>query len=783
MPSVESISIGANRQTHVSDVHPETHHIAYGANTTVALWNPLDASSKGVYKTLNAHTKEVTSVKFMPGTPFLISAAEDCDICIWKQDQDQGEYALFQTLTAFHTASVTCMAVFGTLLATGSSDGKIFLWGLQDGLFVQVHSFRVRVGYFPLCLALQRVEANNYLLAVGGTHVNMFVYSFGYGEKIDGFTLSATLPGHEDWIKAIAFKQESVGNWLVALGSQDRYIRLWRFRINEYIDNSDEDLAKLILLTNKQYKFAVNSTKVAINFDSLIMGHDDWITSLNWHPSPGAMYLLSSCADTSLMIWSMDQLSGIWCCVSRLGEISIKGASTATGAAGGFWSALWFEDAQRQWIVTNGKTGSFRVYSSAKLGEAEDKLSQWDQNHLGISGATKSVTDLSWALTGDYLMYTSLDQTTRLLAQWTQTDGRERSATWHEFARPQIHGYDMVCLKPIDDLKFVSGGDEKLLRIFELPRGVAEILGKFSGAKFNKQVVSDAASLPVLGLSNKATAEEEEEETEATNITYDTLQLLTQPPLEDHLQRHTLYPEMEKLYGHGYELVTVDVSRDGKTIASSCRSNSKQHATVRLFQNGAKDDWLLSDNSLSGHSLTVTRVKFSADDTYLLSVSRDRSFVLWEKRGDGYAMAVTNEKAHSRIIWDCSWGPDAWGNVAFFTGSRDKTVKFWEVTANGVELIATLRLQAVVTAVDVHRDVFGGKAVLAVGLEDGGVLVYSMTRAGEFTLVSRFPDEILPAARVNRLAWNRLVASNGRLKLAVGSEDTSVRIYGVDITS
>ena len=46
--------------------------------------------------------------------------------------------------------------------------------------------------------------------------------------------------------------------------------------------------------------------------------------------------------------------------------------------------------------------------------------------------------------------------------------------TWHEIARPQIHGYDLKCLAMINRFQFVSGADEKVLRVFSAPRNFVE---------------------------------------------------------------------------------------------------------------------------------------------------------------------------------------------------------------------------------------------------------------------------------------------------------------------
>jgi elongator complex protein 2 len=69
--------------------------------------------------------------------------------------------------------------------------------------------------------------------------------------------------------------------------------------------------------------------------------------------------------------------------------------------------------------------------------------------------------------------------------------------------------------------------------------------------------------LPALGLSNKATNEPNENGSEEKTR--------NEPPLETQLLQETLWPEKDKLYGHGFELVSIAASHDGEYIASSCK--------------------------------------------------------------------------------------------------------------------------------------------------------------------------------------------------------------------
>jgi elongator complex protein 2 len=76
------------------------------------------------------------------------------------------------------------------------------------------------------------------------------------------------------------------------------------------------------------------------------------------------------------------------------------------------------------------------------------------------------VEDLCWEPEHQYFVSVSKDQTSRFHGFWKH----ENKVTWHELGRPQIHGYDLKCISFIDRFKFVSGADEKLLRIFESPK-------------------------------------------------------------------------------------------------------------------------------------------------------------------------------------------------------------------------------------------------------------------------------------------------------------------------
>lgn len=82
---------------------------------------------------------------------------------------------------------------------------------------------------------------------------------------------------------------------------------------------------------------------------------------------------------------------------------------------------------------------------------------------------------------------------------------------------------------------------------------------------------------------------------------------------------------------------------------------------------------------LLSHNLTVTQLAFSPDSKKLLSVSRDRTWSLFEYNVKTNSFIIINKSEkksgiHTRIIWCCAWSHDS---LYFVTGSRDGKLVIW----------------------------------------------------------------------------------------------------------
>ena len=672
--------------------------------------------------------------------PAILSGSTDKSIRIWRNTTLL--YPSYEEVTSLksHLGSINCIAVgpAANVFASGSADATVKIWGCKDPSqpfkFQLLETILTSPRFFPLALALHGIgESGDLVLAVAGTKgfVQIFV-----SERGGAFCCQTTLSGHEDWIRSLAFTTESTqpgSDILLASASQDKYLRLWRIHQVEessHLSQSRQKPQGLVdkSLSNKIRWLQSSQISYSLTFEALLLGHEDWVYSVSWRSNYELLQLLSASADGSLALWEPEANSGVWVCTTRLGEISAqKGSTTATGSAGGFWTALWSPSGDA--VLSLGKTGGWRVWKYNK------NQKRWMQK-TGISGHTKAVLDIAWERAGAYLLSTGSDQTTRLHAEWRRK--RVSGNSWHEFARPQIHGYDLNCLDSIGQSQFISGAEEKLLRVFDEPRPIADLLHTLCGAStINGQQMPEAASVPVLGLSNKevksteankSAPESEIESEELSDILLNTRAEpldLEFPPLEDDLARRTLWPEKEKLYGHGYEISAVASSHDGSIVATSCKASSVDHAVIRLY---STNNWREVKPPLVAHSLTVTSLKFSSDDLLLLSVGRDRQWAVFERgsiSSTTYKKKESRLKAHSRMILDAAWVPTEASRI-FATAGRDNVAKVWKMQTEGTECVATMTSLSPVTAISIYHECIMEKAVCAIGTEDSEVVLYTL---------------------------------------------------------
>lgn len=367
---------------------------------------------------------------------------------------------------------------------------------------------------------------------------------------------------------------------------------------------------------------------------------------------------------------------------------------------------------------------------------------------------------------------------------------------WHEIARPQVHGFDLACLTMLPNHRFASGAEEKIVRTFQATNMFLRNFSSISKELIPEEETVDkkatGASVPSLGLSNKAVLDlEPTQPTDQPHVKdiypdfYFTQEFYEMPPTEGSLRQNTLWPEHYKLYGHGYEIFCLASNAEGTLIASACKASKTEHAEVILWAVGT---WEIAQR-LPGHDLTVTQMAFSPNDQYFLTVSRDRTWCLYEKSGDKRSFRLiqrSKDKAvHQRLIWSCSWSEDS---KYFATCSRDKKLAVWEVKEEKEVKLACQQvksLQDSITSVAFAPDQGQGHGyLLACGLDKGNIVLLRF-RPGiqdtknEWEIVEEFGPNEAHHKTVKRLKFTR---KNNSILLASCSADHSVRIFELNFS-
>ncbi|KAJ9593552.1 hypothetical protein L9F63_014892, partial [Diploptera punctata] len=528
------VSTACSRTPHSAD-WGRNNLICYAASHSVTLYDPEYAGAGKVTFVLCQHKDRVNSVRWIRcqngiSETELVSASTDCTAIIWTKT-NEGSFSPSSVLKGHQSAVTIADGIYisGTksdscklhlIVATASVDSTVKIWrrsqNKEDAVCVQTLSFG---SGFCLTLNFAYLPGTDIaLLACAADDAKIHLFAENTDSEINEkhFVKVNTLVGHEDWIRAMDFAMDDSGELLLASSSQDSLIRLWRIaprdeeiatrirkKINELDISEDIQLEEKFFTVKVHNNDSVSLLHFAVSLESVLTGHEGWVYGVSWHPPVYStekkkfiqpMKLLSSSLDKTIIIWEPDEESGVWLESVRVGEV---GGNTL-----GFYGSKFGPDGLR--IMGHGYQGSFHLWSFSKNSGA------WEPD-VTVGGHFGEVVDMQWEPGGQFLLSVSSDQTTRLHAPWVRQAHQE--VTWHELARPQVHGYDMSCIAVLSRYRFASGAEEKVIRAFQAPNNFVDNFYRIWSLclLLTRSMTSpQGASVPALGLSNKAVYEAEE---------------------------------------------------------------------------------------------------------------------------------------------------------------------------------------------------------------------------------------------------------------------------------
>lgn len=792
-------STSCNRRPNALSSLPSQKLAAFASHNNIVV---LSTTTYAVISVLPVTRAPINCVKLIDHDGvgiFLVAVAEDGFMTIFQRDFSQTSHFHRVSSHALHSTSCNSFDVVHghtpstPFLLSSISDTELTLWEVSTEFSAVVkvasHSFLNRSGSPSMLLesvTMHRVDSQHVLIALSGSDRHFHLFHSSPSCNLEQL---CKVPAHKDWIRALTFAPSPVHEPILATASADNTVRL--FRIHKPVDGDPPQPLHL--------QFSLGNTKWEVKALALLDEHTAPVHTVSFLPPPETstpsdtpLHLLTSSLDGTVAVWQIDLPNPI--CAARFGLLGGHSAH-----APGFFGAIFSKDDPTE-IIAHSFTGALHRWSASPGTYTYSALP-------AVAGHFHTVTDIAWSPDGSFLLSASMDKTARIFAP--DQDGR-----FYECARPQVHGHALfaVAFCSRSGLRYVSGAEERMLRVFDAPSAF-HLPGCKPATAVGKTATS--ASLPELGLSNTAIFAQEQkhkgsngdgtgdvsEDVATSNrsvVSNDDMRVVSfgvqraegDIPLEEDLKQKTLWPEAAKLYGHGHEIVSVATDPDGSTLASACHAQAAKDAEIILWDPATG----VEAGRLRAHELTVTQLRFSPSGKSLLSVSRDRSVFVYERQNEGngkgkFDTVLHLVKAHTRGIFSCTWVTES----LVATGGRDKFLRLFNVSkseggSKDSREIYKRKFESSVTALDCLCH--GEQNILSIGLESGDWLLVALNidDGGKITADDIFhAGEFRCGGRITQTKWQPKPSKEDKNEsdaslLGFGSEDQSVRVYHVMFT-
>lgn len=393
------MSCACNRVPHSAD-WGKNGLICFAACHAVAIYDPYISKIGKVTDTLHRHKDRINTVRWirrknLKAERELLSSSVDGTAIIWsKRDElficssiiEVGDIITFSnSLYISDHDFINDEILLKLLICTGSIKGDLKIWLRDiDGNIkcLETLTFGRKLPIEACFSFLPNTDLPLLAIATENSTIELYVTNSNVVEELH-FIKVQVLIGHEDWIRCMDFNCNIDNSILLASGSQDATIRLWKISAYNIEYSNDE-------LHQKEQVFMVNGTKYNITLESVLCGHEGWIYGIHWlqlDNKQRILRLLSCSLDKSMIIWEPNEATGIWSEKVRVGEVG--------GNSMGFYGCKFSDNGLS--ILAHGYQGSFHIW------EYSNSIKNWIPKSVP-SGHFAEVVDLCWDPNGRLIL-------------------------------------------------------------------------------------------------------------------------------------------------------------------------------------------------------------------------------------------------------------------------------------------------------------------------------------------------------------------------------------------